>query len=244
MIDPRKLAAEFIGTAVLVFVAVGTATLSFGFGLFGSSYSAGIVATALTFGLVLMALAYAIGPISGCHVNPAVTIGFVLSGRMKWHEGLGYWIAQVAGAIAAAYALWAVFSGSPLYHKSKQGLGVDGYGAASHIHLNVGGAFAAETILTFIFVMVILFVTAKAANPTTAGMAIGFSLVVVHMIGIPLTGTSVNPARSIGPALVVGGTALSQLWLFILAPLVGGVLAAMVYVVMHHESAPAVAAKS
>ncbi len=232
MLDTRKLIAEFIGTAILVFVAVGTATLSFGFKLFGTSYSAGVVTTALAFGLVLMALVYAIGPISGCHVNPAVSLGFVVAGRMEVTEAVGYWIAQVAGGIAGAYSLWAVFNNSPIYSKSVQGLGADGYGAASRIRLGAGGAFAAEAILTFIFVMVILFATSKVAREAMAGLAIGMTLTFVHLVGIALTGTGVNPARSIGPALVVGGTALSQLWLFIVAPLVGGFIAAMVYGLM------------
>jgi aquaporin Z len=229
MFNPRKLIAEFIGTAVLVFVAVGTATLSFGFKLFGSSYSAGVVTTALAFGLVLMALVYAIGPISGCHVNPAVSLGFVVSGRMPALEALGYWIAQLAGAIVGAFGLWGVFKGSPLYSTSNQGLGTDGYGRYSQIHLNAGGAFAAEVIMTFIFVTVILFATSKAAREAFAGLAIGVTLAFIHLVGIPLDGTSVNPARSIGPALIVGGHALDQLWLFILAPLCGGFIAALVY---------------
>jgi aquaporin Z len=232
VVDVRKLIAEFIGTAILVFVAVGTATLSFGFKLFGTSYSAGVVTTALAFGLVLMGLVYAIGPISGCHVNPAVSLGFVVSGRMQIQEAVGYWIAQVAGGIAGAYSLWAVFTGSPIYSKSVQGLGADGYGSASKIHLAAGSAFAVEAILTFIFVMVILFATSKVAREAMAGLAIGVTLVFVHLVGIALTGTGVNPARSIGPALVVGGTALSQLWLFIVAPLAGGFIAAMVYGLM------------
>ncbi|MGO8872405.1 MAG: aquaporin [Acidimicrobiales bacterium] len=236
MLEYRKLVAEFIGTAILVFVAVGTATLSFGFKLFGASYSAGVVTTALAFGLVLMALVYAIGPVSGCHVNPAVSLGFLVSGRMKMTEAVGYWIAQVAGGIAGAYGLWAVFTGSPIYSKSVQGLGADGYGSASKIHLDAGSAFAVETILTFIFVMVILFATAKVAREAMAGLAIGVALVFVHLVGIALTGTSVNPARSIGPALVVGGTALSQLWLFIVAPLFGGFIAAMVYGLITHNA--------
>jgi len=234
--DPRKLAAEFIGTAILVFAAVGTATLSFGFKLFGTSYSAGVVTTALAFGLVLMALVYAIGPISGCHVNPAVSLGFVVAGRMKVAEAAGYWIAQIAGGIAGAFALWGVFTGSPMYSKSVQGLGADGYGSSSKIHLGVSGAFAAEAVLTFIFIMVILFATSKIAREALAGLAIGVALVFVHLVGIALTGTSVNPARSIGPALVVGGSALSQLWLFIVAPLVGGAIAAVFYGVMTRES--------
>jgi aquaporin Z len=228
-IEPKKIAAEFIGTAVLVIVAVGVATLSFGFHFAGLSTSAGIVATALAFGLVLGALVYAIGPISGSHVNPAVTMGFVISGRMGIVEAIGYWVAQVAGGIAGAVILWGIFEGSPLYSTSRQGLGTDGYGAKSMVHLSAGGAFGAEVVLTFIFVSVVLFATSKISMEGFAGIAIGFALTVVHLVGIPLTGTSVNPARSIGPALIVGGTALSQLWVFIVAPLIGGFAAALVY---------------
>ncbi len=232
MLNPQKLAAEFVGTAVLVFIAVGVATENFGFKLFGGSVAAGVVTTAFAFGLVLMALAYAIGPISGCHVNPAVTLGFVAAGRMKAIEGLGYIVAQVAGAIAGAAVLWQIFSDVPGYSRKSQGLGTNGYGASSLVHLNQSGAFVTEVVLTFIFVTVILFATHKAAIQGAAGLAIGMSLVVVHLIGIPLTGTSVNPARSLGPALIVGGSSLSQVWLFILAPLVGAVIAAAVHLLI------------
>jgi aquaporin Z len=232
MLNPKKLAAEFVGTAVLVFIAVGVATENFGFKLFGTSVAAGVVTTAFAFGLVLMALAYAIGPISGCHVNPAVTLGFVAAGRMKAAEGVGFVVAQVAGAIAGAAVLWQIFSDVPGYSRKTQGLGTDGYGASSLVHLNQTGAFVTEVVLTFIFVTVILFATHKAAIQGAAGLAIGMALVVVHLIGIPLTGTSVNPARSLGPALIVGGTSLSQVWLFILAPLVGAVIAAAVHLLI------------
>lgn len=232
MFNPKKLAAEFFGTFILVFIAVGVATECFGFKLFGLSYAAGVVATALSFGLVLLALAYAIGPISGCHVNPAVTLGFVAAGRMKIGEALGFWVAQFAGAIAGAAVLWQIFEGIPTYHRQLQGLGTNGYGAASHLFLNQSGAFGVEVMMTFVFVTVILFATHKAAIQGAAGLAIGTSLVVVHLIGIPLTGTSVNPARSLGPALIVGGTALSQVWLFIVAPLVGAVAAAAIHLLI------------
>ncbi len=237
MVDVRKLVAEFLGTAILVFAAVGTATLSFGFKFAGLSPSAGVVTTALAFGVVLVAMVYAIGPVSGCHINPAVTISMVISGRMKITEGIFYWVAQVAGGIAGAYSLYAVFEGSPIYSKQKQGLGTDGYGAQSMIHLGQSGAFAAEVILTFIFVSVVLFATHKAAFTNFAGVAIGLGLTMVHLVGIPLTGTSVNPARSIGPALVVGGVALSQLWLFIVAPLLGGIIAGGVYCLLRSPEA-------
>jgi aquaporin Z len=242
MPDVRKLLAEFLGTLILVVIAVGVATESFGFKLFGLSFAAGVVATALAFGLVLVALVYAIGPISGCHVNPAVTLGFIGTGRMKLAEGVSYLVAQFAGGIVGAYLLYWMFTTSPLYHKGIQGLGADGYGKQSHLLVSEGGAFLIEVVLTAIFVMVVLFATHKAAIQGAAGVAIGFGLVIVHLIGIPLTGTSVNPARSLGPALVVGGTALSQVWLFIVAPLVGALVAALIHMVMADRSQDVVAA--
>jgi aquaporin Z len=228
-LDWKKLVAEFFGTLILVVIAVGVATESFGFHLFGLSFSAGVVTTALAFGLVLGALAYAIGPISGAHVNPAVTLGFIATARMKLGEGIAYIVAQLLGAIAGAYLLYAMMNTSPYYSKSRIGLGADGWGSASHLHISEGGAFLIEVVLTAVFVMVVLFATHKAAIKGAAGVAIGFGLVVVHLIGIPLTGTSVNPARSLGPALVLGGTALSQVWLFLVAPLVGALVAAIIH---------------
>jgi aquaporin Z len=231
----RKLSLEFLGTFVLVFFAVGVATLTFGFKLTGGSTAAGVLTTALAFGLVLLALVYTIGPISGCHVNPAVTIGFVFSGRMPIREAVGYWAAQFVGGIAGAAALWAVFSGAKGYERGTQGLGTDGWGSHSIVGLNAGGAFAAEVILTALFVLVVLSATSHVASAGFAGLAIGMGLTVVHLIGIPLTGTSVNPARSLGPALIVGGDALSQVWLFIVAPLLGGILAAGIWLLLIAE---------
>ena len=222
----RKLIAEALGTACLVFFGVGVATLSFGFKLAGASTSAGVVTTALAFGLVMLILAYAIGPICGAHINPAVTMGFAVARRISPREAAGYWVAQILGAIVGAAILRAMFAGAPGYSTKTTGLGTNGFGKHSMIGLDAGGAFLAEVVLTFMFVLVVLTVTRKAAWPQLGGVAIGLSLATVHLIGIPLTGTSVNPARSIGPALFVGGAALSQLWLFILAPLVGGALAA------------------
>jgi aquaporin Z len=208
---------------------VGVATLSFGFKADGTSFIAGVVATALAFGLTLLALAHVLGPISGCHVNPAVTLGALLAGRISLRDAVSYWIAQFIGGFLGALALWGMLATSPLYSRASTGLGTDGWGASSFIHIGAGGAFIAEVVLTFLFVFVILGVTSKTANPSTAGIVIGLTLTVVHLIGIPLTGTSVNPARSLGPALIIGHTALTQVWLFIVAPLVGGALAALAH---------------
>lgn len=226
----RKLVAEAVGTALLVFLAVGVATLSFGFKLTGSSTSAGVVATAFSFGLVLLALAYTLGPVSGCHINPAVTMGFLVSGRMKVTEAVAFWVAQFIGGILGALALWGIFSGAPSYSTSTVGLGTDGWGPhVSMVGIGVGGAFATEVILTFVFVLVVLLATSRIGSPGIAGLSIGFALTMVHLIGIPLTGTSVNPARSLGPAIIVGGKALSQVWLFLVAPPIGGAIAALFY---------------
>ncbi|MDX2092764.1 MAG: aquaporin [Kofleriaceae bacterium] len=227
----KKIAAELVGTALLVYFAVGTATLAFGFGLHGGSIAAGVVMTALAFGLVLVALVYAIGPVSGCHVNPAVTLGFLIAKRISTKEALAYACAQVAGAIVGAVALWWTLRSSAAY-TAATGLGADGWGAHSMIGLAGGGAFVAEVVLTFLFVLVVLATTGYVQTASLAGLAIGAALTLAHLLGIPLTGTSVNPARSIGPALIVGGDALRQLWLFIVAPLLGGAAAAAVWRVL------------
>jgi aquaporin Z len=240
----RKFAVEFLGTAILVFFAVGVATLMFGFRFAGASLAAGVVATALAFGLTLLSLVYLIGPVSGCHINPAVTIGALLTGRVSLAEAVGYWIAQFAGGIAGALVLWGTFATSPLYSRTRTGLGTDGYGNQSFIHIGVGGALIVEIILTAVFVFVVLRVTSATANAATAAIAIGLTLTVVHLVGIPITGTSVNPARSLGPAIVVGGTALAQVWLFIVAPLAGGVLAAGLHRLLYREEGTALAPES
>jgi len=174
MFDAKKLAAEFVGTFILVLIAVGVATENFGFRLFGGSVAAGVVTTAFAFGLVLLALAYAIGPISGAHVNPAVTLGFLAAGRMKVKEAIGYMVAQVAGAIVGALVLWRIFADVPGYSRRVIGLGTDGYGSASLVHMNQTGAFVTEVALTFVFVTVILFATHKAAIQGAAGLAIAW----------------------------------------------------------------------
>ena len=239
----RKLGAELLGTAILVFFACGVATLSFGKGFAFSGIlrpsSMGIVATALAFGLVLVHRRPGEGAVSGCHVNPAVTIGALVAGRLSFIEAIGYWVAQFIGGIVGALALWGVFSGSPMYSRTKTGLGTDGYGSASMTHLGMGHAFLIEVIMTAVFIFVILSVTHKLGTAVAAGVAIGFTLTFIHLIGIPLTGTSVNPARSFGPAIIVGGEALHQLWLFIVAPLIGGIVGAIAHVGLFGREASA-----
>ncbi|MEI2702743.1 MAG: MIP family channel protein [Baekduia sp.] len=219
----RKLTAEFIGTFLLVFLAVGTAVfgISGGLGAEADGPSSGTVGVALAFGLVLLVLAYAFGPISGAHVNPAVTLGMVLAKRQEPREAGGYVLAQLAGGIAGGAMLKLFVSSFDVADKTG-GLGTNGYDNGA---INMGGAFVLEALLTAAFVMVILLVTEKVAAVGFAGLAIGLALTVVHLVGVPLTGTSVNPARSLGPALFEGGKALDQVWLFLVAPLVGSVLA-------------------
>jgi aquaporin Z len=219
----RKYAAEFIGTFFLVFLAVGAAVFGIGavVGANGAGSGSGVLGVAFAFGLVLFALAYAIGPISGANVNPAVTLAMLLAGRLDIRDALAYWVAQFLGAIAGA-GLLALFVGSFGVTDYTGGLGTNSFDNGA---ISLPGAFVLETVLTAVFVLVILLVTEKAATPQMAGAAIGFTLALVHIVGIPLTGTSVNPARSFGPALFAGGEALGQVWLFIVAPLVGAVLA-------------------
>ncbi len=223
----RKLLAEFLGTFLLVFLAVGAAVSGIA-GAVGAGEplgpASGVVGVALAFGLVLVFVAYAFGPVSGAHVNPAVTLAMVVARKQPIGEAAAYWIAQVLGAVTGAFVLWLLTSRFGVTDQTGA-LGTNSYGTT----IDMGGAFVLETLLTFAFVLVILLVTDRAANATTAGLGIGVALVVVHLVGIPLTGTSVNPARSIGPALFEGGVALEQLWLFILAPLLGGLIAALVY---------------
>ncbi|MFJ6699602.1 MIP family channel protein [Streptomyces sp. NPDC091272] len=222
--DRRTLVAEFLGTLLLVFFAVGAAVLA-------GDYI-GALGIALAFGFTLLALAYALGPISGCHVNPAVTLGLLTAGRINSRTAVGYWVAQFLGGIAGAALLFLLAKQVPGLRTS-EAFGSNGFGDRSAVHLNTGGAFLAEVVLTFLLVFVVLAVTHKVAVLGFDGLPIGLALAVIHLVGIPLTGTSVNPARSLGPALFAGGAALSQLWLFIVAPLVGGVLAALAHRLTH-----------
>jgi aquaporin Z len=209
----RSVAAEFVGTALLVFLAVGSAV--------GGIDVIGRLGVAFTFGLVLLALAYAIGPISGCHINPAVTLGVLLAKGMSTTEAAYYWVAQFAGGIAGAALLQLMTSGFGGVNDQTGNLGANNWGP----DITLGGAFLLEVVLTFVFVAVILLVTGRSATPGFAGLAIGLALTAVHLVGIPLDGTSVNPARSLGPALFAGGDSLAHVWLFLIAPLIGGALA-------------------
>ena len=238
----RRYVAELIGTAVLVFFGAGMAAVTFGFRAFGSSVSAGMLVTGLTFALVLLGLVAVIGPISGCHVNPAVTLGAFLAKRISAIDLAGYWIAQLIGGLLGALLLLWVLHSSPFYSKARIGLGANGYGRLSLLHASGGGAFLTEVILTAVFVLVVLSATRKAAPAPVAGLIVGFALGLVNIMGIPIDGASVNPARSFGPAVIVGGLPLSQLWVFLLAPLVGGAVGTGVYLLFFEARrlAPAV----
>ncbi|MDM5156682.1 aquaporin [Bacillus sp. DX1.1] len=210
----KKAISEFIGTFVLVLFGTGTAVLG------GGIEGIGILGIAMAFGLSIVAMAYSIGTISGCHVNPAVSIAMFVNKRMNAMELSYYLLAQVLGATLGTATLVTILKSSKL---SLNNLGQNSFG-----NLGLSGSFLVEFILTFVFVLVIIVVTGKNGNASLAGLVIGFTLVLVHLLGIPLTGTSVNPARSLAPALFAGGEAVSQLWVFIVAPLLGGILAALV----------------
>ena len=223
----RKLIAELVGTFLLVFLAVGAAVFGIA-AMIGKDHQgpgAGIVGVAMAFGLVLLGIAYAFGPISGAHVNPAVTLAMLVGRRMPAKEAVGYWIVQFIGAIAAG-ALLKLFVSSFGVTDYTGGLGTNSYDNGA---INMGGAFVLEAVLTAAFVLVILLVTERIAAPGFAGIAIGLTLTLVHLVGIP--------ARSLGPALFEGGTALSQVWLFIVAPLVGALIAVVLWKITRKDEA-------
>lgn len=217
----KKLLAEFIGTFTLVLFGCGTAVAV---GCNGANANAAYLLTALAFGLVIVAMAYSIGNISGCHINPAVSIAMLVSKKMSFGEFLGYIASQCLGAIAGAAVIGYLF-------------GFDsGFGANALYDSDVLKSLIIEAILTFVFVLAILGVTSKVENGKVAGLVIGLTLTLVHIFGIHFTGTSVNPARSFGPALFAGGDALTNVWVFIVAPLAGGVLAALIWKVLECKS--------
>ena len=212
----KKYLAECVGTFVLTFLGCGTAMF------LGCGEPAGVVGTAIAFGLAVVAMAYTIGGISGCHINPAITLGVALSGRMSWKDACGYWCGQFIGGILAGALLLAV--SSVVGQDLTGGLGTNGVANAG----GVWGAALVEVIATFLFVLVVLGTTdPKVGAGNLAGLAIGLSLILIHLVCINLTGTSVNPARSLGPAIFAGGQAIKDVWVFICAPMVGGALSAL-----------------
>lgn len=218
----KKYISELIGTMVLVLFGCGSAAIA--------GTTLGTVGIALAFGLSIVAMAYVIGDISGCHINPAVSIGMWIDGRLETKDLVAYIIFQCIGAIVGIALLAVIINSAPsLGGYAATGLGQNGFDSASAVGLNVTGAIIVEIILTFVFVFTVLGVTKKTENAAIAGIVIGLTLAFVHIMGIPLTGTSVNPARSLAPALFLGGQALQQVWVFILAPIIGAVIAGLLY---------------
>ncbi|HVY90281.1 MAG TPA: aquaporin Z [Hyphomonadaceae bacterium] len=230
----KKVLAEFIGTAVLVLFGCGAAVLA--------GDNVGQLGIAFAFGLAIVAMAYGIGPISGCHINPAVSLGVFLAGRMSLNDMVVYWIAQFLGALAGAAILYAIASGLPGYAVGEYGLGSNGFGDKYLGGYSLTAALIFEIVATFIFVTVILGSTQTKAPSAFAGLAIGLTLVLIHIVGIQVTGVSVNPARSFGPAILAQGLALQQLWLFIVAPLAGAAIAGLAFRTRMLEADGAVAA--
>ena len=227
----KEYMAELIGTFVLVFGGVGSAVLA------GSKI--GYVGVSFAFGLALLAMVYTIGPISGCHVNPAVTIGLLLHRKIAARKATGYIAAQIAGSIIAAFLILLIARGGAAgYDPTVAGLGANGFGEHSPGGYSMLSAFVTEVVLTMFLVLTVLGSTDNKAPVGFAGVAIGLVLTLIHLVGIPITNTSVNPARSIGPALFVGGWAINQLWLFIVAPVVGAMVAAGIFGVIHVPSVP------
>jgi aquaporin Z len=223
--DVRKYAAELIGTFWLTFGGCGAAVLAAGFPDLGI----GFAGVSLAFGLTVLTMAYAIGHVSGCHLNPAVTVGLAAGGRFPAKSILPYIVAQVLGGILGAFVLYIIANGVPGFDAADSGFAANGYGAHSPGGYSLAAAFTAEFVLTAAFLFIIMGATHGRAPVQFAPIAIGLALTLIHLISIPVTNTSVNPARSTGPALFVGGWALSQLWLFWVAPLVGGAAGGMLY---------------
>ena len=223
----KKLGAEFIGTFSLVLFGCGSAVIA-GTSRVGPG-GIGLLGISIAFGFAVVAMAYAIGGISGCHINPAVTIGVLTAGKMTVRDAIGYIIAQCLGAILGAAVLYLIAVGRPGFTMPEWGLGANGWGEGYLGNYNTLSAFVIEVVMTFLFIFVILATTSRFGNSAMAGLAIGVTLMLIHLVTIPVTGTSVNPARSLGPALLTGGRALAQLWLFVVAPIGGAVIAAMAW---------------
>lgn len=231
----KKLTAEFLGTFWLVFGGCGSAVLAAAFGGTDSNLGIGLVGVSLAFGLTVLTMAYAIGHISGCHLNPAVTLGLVAGGRHEMKEALPYIVAQTVGAVAAAGVLYVIATGKAGVDIG--GFASNGFGEHSPGGYNMVAALVAEVVLTAFFLLIIIGSTDKRAPAGFAPIAIGLGLTLIHLIGIPVTNLSVNPARSTGPAIFVGGWAISQLWLFWVAPIVGGVAGGLLYKTVFAEEA-------
>lgn len=224
----KKYFAELIGTMSLVLFGCGAAVVSGG--TVGSLSGLGLLGISLAFGFAVVAMAYTIGGISGCHINPAITIAMLAAGKITVKDTVGYVVAQCIGATLGAGVLYLISSGKTGYEGiGEWGLGSNGWGEGYLGAYSLTAAFITEAVLTFLFLYVIFNVTSKHGNSTMAGLAIGITLVLIHLLAIPITGTSVNPARSFGPAVFAGGKALQQLWLFVVAPITGGILAAIVW---------------
>ena len=229
----KKYLAELIGTFALVLFGCGAAVVD------GKTIPAsvlpdaplgvGILGIALAFGLAVVAMAYTIGPISGCHINPAITISMLVARKISAKDAAGYVVAQFIGATIGAALLYAFQKGSPNFTLTEYALGSNGWGPGYLGGYNTMSAFLAETVLSFLFLFVIFGATSRFGNTNMAGLAIGLTLVLIHLVAIPITGTSVNPARSFGPAIFAGGKAFGQLWLFMIAPVLGGVIAALLW---------------
>jgi len=223
----KKYFAEFIGTFSLVLFGCGAAVIA-GISQTGPS-GIGLLGISIAFGFALVAMAYAIGGISGCHINPAVTIGVLTAGKMSVKDAVWYIIAQFLGAILGAGVLYLIASGQPGFAMGEWALGSNGWGEGYLGGYDTSSAFVIEAVMTFLFIFVILGTTSRFGNSTMAGLAIGVTLMLIHLVTIPVTGTSVNPARSLGPAIFAGGKALAQLWLFFAAPITGAIIAAIVW---------------
>ncbi len=223
----KKFLAELIGTFSLVLFGCGAAVVS-GISTTGPS-GIGLLGISLAFGLAVVAMAYAIGGITGCHINPAITVSMLVAGKIKAGDAITYIAAQLVGATLGAGVLYLLMKGNPGFAMGEWALGSNGWGEGYLAGYNMTSAFVAEAVLTFLFLFVIFGTTSKWGNSNMAGLAIGVTLVLIHLVAIPITGTSVNPARSFGPAIFAQGKALTQLWLFFAAPLAGGIVAALVW---------------
>lgn len=224
----KKFVAELIGTFTLVLLGCGAAVIA-GQTTQGGLLGLGLLGIAFAFGLAQFIMCYAIGGISGSHINPAVTIGMWVAGKISAKEVAAYIAAQLAGALIASCILLLIMKGLPNFQMGEWALGANGWGEGYQNGFSTTSAFLTEAVMTFLFLLVIFGSTSKSGNSTMAGAAIGFALAAIHLFTIPVTGTSVNPARSFGPAMIAGGNALSQLWLFIVAPILGAVIAALVW---------------